>query len=177
MLDGPSALRGRARLTVLVGVAGLTAAIGAGLLWNRQPLGGIASQRPTAKLLRIEGGWAVPSTLPDDVTRALRKEIGRRKRVTLLPSDDQLALRQETGCVAPEPSCLAAAARRAGARLAVYGSVSREQADRYKLELVVLDAQKGAIERRTTDTFGLEVTSEEIGRRAERWAELVGGLP
>jgi hypothetical protein len=173
-LDDAASSRGRRRLTVLALVAGLTAAIGAGLLWEKGP-SGMVGRRPAGLLLRIEGGFAASSILADDITRALRKELERHRRITLVPSDDQLALRQATGCGAPEPSCLSVAARRAGARLVIYGTVAREQADRYKLEIVGLDAEKAAIDRRVTDAFGLDVSTEEIERRAVKWAEALEG--
>jgi serine/threonine-protein kinase len=175
-LDQASSLRGRRGLAVLAAVAGLTVAIGAGLLWARWP-SGMAGPRRAGLLLRIEGGFAASSILADDITRALRKELERRRRIPLVPSDDQLALRQATGCVAPEPSCLSQAARRAGARLVLYGSVAREQADRYRLEILLLDAEKAALVGRVTDAFGLEVSTEEIESRAVKWAEALEAGP
>jgi hypothetical protein len=173
MLEGAPRAQGRQRLAVLATVAGLTVALGAGLLLVR-PTGDVRP-RGTGILLHIEGGWAVPSTLADDVTRAVRRELERRKRIALLPGDDQLALRQATGCAAPEPACVARAARREGAKLAVYGSVSREQADRYRLDLVLLDAETATIVHRVSDDFDLDAATGEVDRRAPRWADVLGG--
>jgi hypothetical protein len=164
---------GSKRLAVLGVAAGLVVASGFYILWARSPAAHSGSH-PTAMLLRIEGGFAAPSTLADDVTRALRRELERQRRLVLLPGDDQLALRQATGCLAPDPACLASSARRAGARVVVYGSVSREQADRYRLEILLLDAEKDAPAARVTDAFGLEIATEEIDRRAPKWAEALG---